>query len=216
MKKVRDSRFVCLYGVDTEEYPELAYIEDGIKHSYRYDDTIVDWVVEEMKKSGVCKDYAYNVNEYNQPTYMQKKTSPDGKYVMYYDGMGTIEIWGEEYPMSDSRKVKDNIDEYGDYETEVAVYINGADNLSNEEANVLTDALKELVDYNRYNSNEGSWCEAYEFETLDRVGEGESVGVWGNAAGDSYDTIYNAFYSWTEQWAIDNGYDIEVQLFDAD
>ena len=110
-RKVSDSEFICLYGVDTEEYPELAYIEDAIKHSYRYDQTIVEWVMNEMKKSGVCKDYAYNVNEYNPPTYMQKIKSPDGEYVMYFDGMGTIEIWGSEYPVSDSRKVSDGLEE---------------------------------------------------------------------------------------------------------
>ncbi len=101
MRRIQDERFVCLYGLDTEEYPELAYIEDEIKHAPKYDNGIVNWVVGEMKRSGVCKDYADRVGEYNQPSYMQKMWSDDDKYLMYFDGMGTVEIWGDEYPVSD-------------------------------------------------------------------------------------------------------------------
>lgn len=115
MKRVKDSGDrICLYGVYTEDYPELNYIEDGIKHSFSDDDTIVDWVVEEMEKhSDITEDYGYSV--YDEPTYMRKIVSPDGRFTMYYDGMGTIEIWCDEFAyrhgmsISDSRRVKDSV-----------------------------------------------------------------------------------------------------------
>ena len=115
MKRVKDSGDrICLYGVYTEEYPELNYIEDGIKHSFSDDDTVVDWVVGEMEKhSDITEDYGYSV--YDEPTYMRKKVSPDGRFTMYYDGNGTIEIWCDEFAyrhgmsVYDSRRVKDSV-----------------------------------------------------------------------------------------------------------
>ena len=110
-RRVSDSEYVCLLGVWTEDNPEFNYLEDAIKHSFNDDNTIVDWVVDEMRKSDVCKEYAYSVYDNEPPINMQSIESSDGRYTMYFDGNGTIEIWGDEYALSDSRKVSDGLEE---------------------------------------------------------------------------------------------------------
>ena len=120
MKRVKDSGDrICLYGVYTEDYPELNYIEDGIKHSFSDDDTIVDWVVEEMEKN---RDITKNYYADDEPTYMRKKVSPDGRFTMYYDGKGTIEIWCDEFAyrhgmsVYDSRRIRDAKTKRGEHQ----------------------------------------------------------------------------------------------------
>ena len=107
MKRVRDNNNgrKCLYFVDEDANAELTRrLLNGISHSLKDDPTIVDWVVGEMKKNH-CEDFVGDWDD-EPTTSMMSKDSEDGRYTMYWNDYGEIEIWGNEN-ISDSRKIKD-------------------------------------------------------------------------------------------------------------
>lgn len=107
MKQVRDNNNgrKCLYFVDDDTNAELTRkLLNGISHSLKDDPTTVDWVVGEMKKNH-CENFVGDWDD-EPTTSMMSKDSEDGRYTMYWNDYGEIEIWGNEN-ISDSRKIKD-------------------------------------------------------------------------------------------------------------
>ena len=107
MKQVKDENNgrKCLYFVDEDVNAELTRrLLDGISHSLKDDPTIVDWVVGEMKKNH-CENFVGDWDD-EPTTSMMSKDSEDGRYTMYWNSYGEIEIWGNEN-ISDSRRIKD-------------------------------------------------------------------------------------------------------------
>lgn len=107
MKQVKDENNgrKCLYFVDEDANAELTRrLLNGISHSLTDDPTTVDWVVEEMKKNH-CENFVGDWDD-EPTTSMMSKESEDGRYTMYWNDYGEIEIWGDEN-ISDSRKIKD-------------------------------------------------------------------------------------------------------------
>ena len=110
-----------------------------------------------------------------------------------------------------ARRVKDSDDdEEADDEYEFFVAVVGSESMSNEEAERYEDELSELLSYKRFHDN-NRYCELDWVEPMDRVGEGDSVAVWGFCYADSEDTVYDAL----EKWTADLGYKVRFGVQDA-
>jgi hypothetical protein len=110
--------------------------------------------------------------------------------------------------MKDSaRRVKDSED--NEEVAEVVVSVIGGESMSNAEGRKYANEIKNAIEYKQF-SQGGEWCESQDFEWMDRVGEGESVAVWGIVYGSSWNTIKSS----VEEWVESLGFDVDVELYD--
>lgn len=123
------------------------------------------------------------------------------------DGWSILERACEEKVSDSTRRVKDSED--NEEVAEVVVSVIGGESMSNAEGRKYANEIKNAIEYKQF-SQGGEWCESQDFEWMDRVGEGESVAVWGIVYGSSWNTIKSS----VEEWVESLGFDVDVELYD--
>ena len=128
------------------------------------------------------------------------KIEPADEPIEYYVGE----------PVSDSRRVKDDEDEPDEYYFSVGII--GSESMSKSEGRKYEKELSELLTGKQYVGKGGLYCETGWVEPMDRVGEGESVAVWGYCNADSDETVQNTVEQWTDAWAQQNGFRLHISV----
>lgn len=123
------------------------------------------------------------------------------------DGWSILESACEGKVSDSTRRVKDSED--NEEVAEVVVSVIGGESMSNAEGRKYANEIKNAIEYKQF-SQGGEWCESQDFEWMDRVGEGESVAVWGIVYGSSWNTIKSSIEEWVESL----GFDVDVELYD--
>lgn len=168
---------------DIDEELEQSNFEDVYDLMDAYNDIYVDGTTEGANEPHVLRGENLKIEPADEP-------------IEYYTGE----------TISDSRRVKDSDDDK--YEFFVAVV--GSESMSNDEGRKYEKDLAKLLSYKNISEHDG-YCETQEVEPMDRVGEGESVAVWGFCYADSEDTVYDAL----EKWTADLGYKVRFGVEDA-
>lgn len=172
---------------DINEELEQSNFEDVDDLMDAYNDIYVDGTTEGASEPHVLRGENLKIEPADEP-------------IEYY--MGSDEI-------SDSRRVKDSDDDNDGYKYEFFVAVVGSESMSNEEGEQYEDEMSDVLSGKQWDGN--GFCETDLVEPMDRVGEGESVAVWGFCYADSEDTVYKAL----KQWTSGLGYEVRFGVEDA-